>query len=264
MRLNLTLILLAVACVSACATRPFTPNTASEARQSDIRKGDVIRVVTTNRERLSFKVEQVQEDRLIGVAVEPNIKETLPPGTAVVVPYADIAMIEVCIASIGCVYRPTQHPMAEPVQPEDATYDCSQLDATTLKADTVRWVIRDDGGRLEGSGQKAARYAGNVLLIPLALYVGNPGYMFNDGGHAVLNAADRRILELLRLKRGRGCPAAATSEPGMTDLEMLEALEPLMPDTGNSGQAALDKRTLLLDHLRAPLPAQPLPAAPKP
>ena len=199
---------------------------------------------------------------MIGVAVEPNVKETTPPGTDVVVPYADIAMMETCIASIGCVYRPIQHPMAEPVQPEDATYDCSQLDAAILKADTVRWVIRDDGGKLESSGQKAARYAGNVLLIPLALYVGNPGYMFNDGGHAVLNAADHRILELLRLKRTRGCPAAATTEPGMTDLQMLEALEPLMPATGTPDRQTLDHRTALLDHLRAPLPAPPESALP--
>ena len=35
---------------------------------------------------------------------------------------------------------------------------------------------------------------------------------------------------------------------------MLEALEPLMPDDGTPDRPALDRRTALLDHLRAPLP----------
>ena len=263
MRLKPSLALLAVACVcTACATRSFTPDTPSEARQLDIRQGDEIRVVTTNRERLTFRVEQVQEDRCIGVTVEPNVKETLPPGTDVEVRYADIAMMEVCIASIGCAYRPMiKHQVAEAVRPEDASYDCSQLEAAILNIDTVRWVIRDVGGELETSGHKAARYAGNVLVIPLSLGAGAPGYMA-DGGHAALNAADHRILELLRLKRARGCAAAATSEPGMTDLQMLQALEPLMPANRGPDRQTLDQRTALLDHLRAPLPAPPESALP--
>lgn len=264
MRLNPRLILVAVACVcTACATQSYTPDTPSEALELKIRTGDLIRVVTTNRERLIFKVEQVQEDRFIGVAVEPIVKETLPPGTDVEVPYANIAMIEACSASLGCVYRPMQHPMAEPVRPEDASYDCNQLDAAILKVDTVRWVIRDDGGRLETSGHKAARYAGNVLVIPLAWGAGAPGYM-KDGGHAVLDAADHRILELLRLKRARDCPAAATSEPGMTDLQLLDVLEPLMPATGSPDRQTLNQRTALLDHMRAPLPAPTESASPTP
>jgi hypothetical protein len=97
MRLNLRLIMLAVACVcTACATpRSYAPETAGETRQLKIGIGDEIRVVTTNRDRLSFKVEQVPEDRFVGVTVERHAKETRPPGTAVEVPYADVAMIEV-------------------------------------------------------------------------------------------------------------------------------------------------------------------------
>ena len=66
----------------------------------------------------------------------------------------------------------------------------------------MRWVIRDDGGELETSGHKAARYAGNFLMIPLSLGVGGPVYL-NDGGHAVLNAADHRIIQLLQIE---ACP----------------------------------------------------------
>jgi len=258
LRLNLSLTLLAVSCVcTACATRSYTPDTPSEARQLNIRNGDEIRVVTTNRERLTLRVGQVQEDRIVGVTIEPNIKEKRPPGTGVEVAYADIAMLEACNASIGCAYRPMIQRPAEAVRPEYASYDCSQLDAAILKIDTVRWVIRDDGGNLETSGHKAARYAGNFLMIPLAMGAGGGPIYMTDGGHVVLNAADQRILELLRLKRVRGCPAAATSEPGMTDLQMLEVLEPLMPATGTPDRQTCDDRTALLDRLRAPLPATP-------
>jgi len=77
-RLNLSLMLLAVASAcTACATRSYTPDTPSEARQLNIRNGDEIRVLTTNRGRLTLKVEQVQEDRLVGVTIEPNVKEKL-------------------------------------------------------------------------------------------------------------------------------------------------------------------------------------------
>jgi len=164
-----------------------------------------------------------------------------------------------CLAICGCAaYHPTIQPVTEqPVKPEDATYDCSQLEAAILRVDTVRWVIRDDGGSLESSGHQAARLAGNLLLI-----LGG-GYM-NDGGNAALNAADQRICYLLRLKRARGCPASATSEPGMTDLQMLEVLDPLMPPTGTADRRALDRRTSLLDHLRAPLPAPPESGSPSP
>ena len=257
MRLNPSLMLLAVACIcTACATQSYTPDTPSEARRLNINSGDEIRVVTTNRERLTLKVQTVQEDRIVGVTTEPNLKEKRPPGIDVQLAYADIAMLEACNAPFGCAYRPMiQHP-AEAIRPEYASYECNQLDAAILKIDTVRWVIRDDGGELETSGHKAARYAGNLLMVPLSLGIGNPGYL-DDGGHAVLNAADQRILQLLRLKRARGCPAAATAEPGMTDLQMLEALEPLMAASESPDRETYDRRTALLDRLRTPLPVPP-------
>ena len=97
MRLNARLILLAVACVcTACATsRSYAPATVGETRQLKIGIGDEIRVVTTNRDRLTFKVEKVLEDRFIGVTAERHAKEMRPPGMPVEVPYADVAMIEV-------------------------------------------------------------------------------------------------------------------------------------------------------------------------
>ena len=173
MRLNPGLMLLAVACIcTACATQSYTPDTPSEARRLNISGGDEIRVVTTNRERLTLKVQAVEADCIVGVTTEPNLKEKRPPGIGVQLAYADIAMLEACNAPFGCAYRPMIQQPAEAVRPEYSSYDCSQLDAAILKIDTVRWVIRDDGGELETSGHKAARYAGNLLMVPLSLGVG--------------------------------------------------------------------------------------------
>jgi hypothetical protein len=87
-------------------------------------------------------------------------------------------------------------------------------------------------------------------MVPLSLGFGTPGYL-DDGGHAVLNAADHRILQLLRLKQVRGCPAVTTAEPGMSDLQMLEVLEPLMAATESPDRQSYDRRTALLDRLRS-------------
>lgn len=143
--------------------------------------------------------------------------------------------------------------MSHPVRPQEAALDCGQLDLAILKTDTVRWVIRDDGATLETSAERGSRYAANVLVIPLSIPFGG-GYI-RDHGSAVLDAADHRILGLLRLKREHGCPPRDTAETGMTDLRMLEVLEPLMPEANDLDRQALDRRTALLDKLRAPIPA---------
>lgn len=161
------------------------------------------------------------------------------------------------LVSAGCAYRylPTiDHPMSHAVRPKEAALDCEQLDLAILKVDTVRWVIRDDGGKLETGEERGSRYAANVFVIPLSLAIRHPGYI-GEQGSAVLDAADRRILGLLRLKRDRGCPPRETSEHGMTDLQMLEALEPLIPEKGELDRQAFDRRTSLLDRLRPPVSA---------
>ena len=84
MRLNPGLMLLAVACIcTACATQSYTPDTPSEARRLNTSGGDEIRVVTTNRERLTLKVQAVEADRIVGVTIDPNLKEKRPPGIGV-------------------------------------------------------------------------------------------------------------------------------------------------------------------------------------
>jgi len=89
-----TLALL-LAATGACASRSYTTDSAAETSELRIRTGDEIRVVTINRERISFRVEEILDDRFIGVILEPKQKEIGPAGAPVAVSYEDIAMIEV-------------------------------------------------------------------------------------------------------------------------------------------------------------------------
>jgi hypothetical protein len=160
----------------------------------------------------------------------------------------------------ACTYQQSlRHPTLPPLVPIDRTMDCGQIDLSIDRADTVRWLIRDDGGRLETSGHKAARYAGNAVLIPISLISYFPTYI-DDGGHTVLNAADGRIRELLQLKRDRGCPARVTALSGMDDLTLLAELETVQGqlDAGQGEQGELFRqRMTLLDSLRVVLPLGP-------
>jgi hypothetical protein len=157
------------------------------------------------------------------------------------------------LALAACSYQPSmQHPKLPALVPIDTTMACPQIDVAIDRADTVRWLIRDDGGRLETSSHRAARYTGNFILIPLSVLGGSPT-MMADGGHAVLDAADGRIRELLQLKRDRGCPPRATALPELDDLALLGALEATQADFGAGRvdeEQMLKQRTKLLDGLR--------------
>jgi hypothetical protein len=96
MRKTWRLVLLALFCACAgCARHSYTIGDAAETSELKIRVGDEIRVVTTDRERISLRVKEIREDRFAGVTLRPNRKETLLADTPVEVPYAKIAMIQV-------------------------------------------------------------------------------------------------------------------------------------------------------------------------
>src|SRR5512141_749770 len=81
--------------MAGCAARSYAPDDPRRTSELRIRAGDEIRVVTTSRERVSFRVERVFEDRFVGVTSAPHAKETLPAGLSIEVPYERLAMIEV-------------------------------------------------------------------------------------------------------------------------------------------------------------------------
>lgn len=153
----------------------------------------------------------------------------------------------------ACSYQPSmRHPKVPALVPIETTMDCAQVDLAIDRADTVRWLIRDDGAKLETSAHRSARYTANLLLIPVSVLSLSP-LAFQDGGHAVLDAADGRIGELLQLKRERGCPPRVTALPELDDLALLGALEALKVDFGAGRideEQMLKQRTRLLDGLR--------------
>ena len=60
---------------AAAPRRAMHPRTHAVTRELRIKAGDEIRVITTRRERLSFKVSEVRDDRFIGVTAKPHPKE---------------------------------------------------------------------------------------------------------------------------------------------------------------------------------------------
>lgn len=153
----------------------------------------------------------------------------------------------------GCGYNPSvMHPkLAEP-KAADITLSCEQIDLAIDRADTVRWVIRDDGGELESDKERAARYSANVVVVPLSLLAMFP-FAIPDGGHGVLDAADQRMLALLELKRDRRCPARPTTFPGKDEFALaadIEALQARIAGTEGRSKPLLAEKTRLLDGLR--------------
>jgi hypothetical protein len=168
-----------------------------------------------------------------------------------------IAVTLVCgvlSALAGCSYNPSvTHPVVAAPRAADIGLSCPQIDLAIDRTDTVRWLIRDDGARLESDAAQAGRYTANVFVIALSTLALFPTAL-PDGGSAVLDAADGRLLKLLQLKRDRRCPARATAHAGIDDRALtaeLEAIDARILGPEGRGRALLDERTRLLDGLRA-------------
>jgi hypothetical protein len=78
-----------------CTTQSYAPASDAVTRELKIKAGDEIRVITTRRERLSFKVSEVYGDRFIGVTAKPRAKELHPAGETIEVPFDELAVLEV-------------------------------------------------------------------------------------------------------------------------------------------------------------------------
>lgn len=158
----------------------------------------------------------------------------------------------------GCGYQPSvMHPTLAAPTAADITLNCEQIDLAIDRADTVRWVIRDDGGELESDSARAGRYSANALIVPLSLLAMVPAAI-PDGGHSVLDAADGRLLALLTLKRDRRCLARSTTFPGKDEFALaseIEVLQERIADEEGRSKPLLEERTRLLDGLRVLPPA---------
>ncbi len=164
------------------------------------------------------------------------------------------------VALLGaCQYRPT---IVYPPMPEagatEAGFDCAALDDAILKADAVRWVMRQDGARLLSPGQRAARATTDVLstvAASMACFFCFSPIALGDEGTRTLDRADRRVVSLLRLKKSRGCDPRPTALSGVSDLDLHGKVATLIADESQSGpgQSVGDlraERMRLLDSLR--------------
>jgi hypothetical protein len=175
-----------------------------------------------------------------------------------------VAAFAGALSLAACGYQQSVlHPRMPLPSLAESEVSCPQLDRAIDRADTVRWVIRDDGGELESEDEKAGRYTANVLIVAVTLAAGMPDYL-RDGGHGVLDAVDVRLIALLLIKRERECRARPTAIPGLDDYAMANELQALQSRIeGEEGRAKplLDERTRLLDGLRVmpPPAASPTP-----
>jgi hypothetical protein len=171
------------------------------------------------------------------------------------------AVLTGALALAACGYQQSvRHPRMAPPTLAESDASCPQLDRAIDRADTVRWVIRDDGGELESETEQSARYSANVLIIAVTLAAGMPDYL-RDGGHGVLDAVDLRIIALLLIKRERECRPRPTTIAGLDDFAMageLYALQSRIEGEEGRAKPLLDERTRLLDGLRVMPPAPPL------
>jgi hypothetical protein len=168
-----------------------------------------------------------------------------------------LCLAAAAIGPAACSYRPSvTHPKMAPPTTSEMTLPCDQVDLAIDRADTVRWVIRDDGGKLESSGEKAGRYTANAFLVPLSILAMTPNAI-PDSGQSALAAVDLRVFKLLQLKRDRNCPARPTSVAGLDDRALTAELEALLARIDGEGRSRmlLDEWTRLLDGLRVVAPA---------
>jgi hypothetical protein len=85
-------LLLGAACTTHRAVAPVPGNASNELQ---VKAGDTIRVVTKYRERLTLQVTEIRSQELEGVTAKPSPHETVPAGKKAIIPYADLAMVEV-------------------------------------------------------------------------------------------------------------------------------------------------------------------------
>jgi hypothetical protein len=86
---------LAAALVGCTSPRAVAPVEEGQLTQLRLKAGDEIRVVTRQRQRLSFEITELRPADMLGVTGKPARHETLPKGTTVTVPYDDLALVVV-------------------------------------------------------------------------------------------------------------------------------------------------------------------------
>jgi hypothetical protein len=129
---------------------------------------------------------------------------------------------------------------------------CEQLDDDILRSDAVLWSMRKEGMKVRTSTANAGLILANVPMLARSIL---PASFPDLGRQARLSAADARIVGLLDINSGKGCPARSTADPAVTELDVLHQLQGSEADWKSrkiSEKTALARRARLLDGLRNP------------
>jgi hypothetical protein len=92
---RMCVVSLAAALVGCMSPRAVAPVEEGQLTELRLKAGDEIRVVTRQRQRLSFEITELRAADMLGVTGKPARHETLPKGTTVTVPYDDLALVVV-------------------------------------------------------------------------------------------------------------------------------------------------------------------------
>jgi hypothetical protein len=174
-----------------------------------------------------------------------------------------LARIAVALAigvGVGaCQHQPTiSYPELRVAGDRERSLDCDAIEDQILKADAIRWVMREDGARLLSRWDLGGRAAVNAAaVIAGAFGVPLPPPYLSDEGSVALDQADQRVVSLLSLKSRKGCAPSPTAIEGKTDADLLVGLEEALAKeraatNPTEAMSSLAERTRLLDSLRPP------------
>jgi hypothetical protein len=159
----------------------------------------------------------------------------------------------VSFAIAACASRPTHvYPLLQPPAETERALTCEQLDDDILRSDAVRWSMRSEGMKVRTSTANAGLILANIPMLAIGVL---PASFPDLGRQARVNAADVRIVGLLEIKSGKGCPAQSTADPALSDLDVLRQLQGSDADWKArriSEKTAIANRARLLDGLRGP------------
>jgi len=98
---KMVILLLAAAATACTTTQAVAPVDARAPTRLQLKTGDVIQVVTKYRERMSLRITALDQTSLTGVTQKRRAHDTQDKGKTMVVPYADLALVQVKHGSAG-------------------------------------------------------------------------------------------------------------------------------------------------------------------
>ena len=269
---------------------------ASSANQQQVqalagKAGAVADVLTINGEEHYFVIGPSADGTLGGQRINPAAGRTIPD-EEVTEPFENLAIVYYLEqpkkrhATVPGYEdrRKIPNKYAYPKLPTPGALEqglsCDALAVDLARAEAVRWFARNEGAMGYTEQQAALRHVTNAAeytaitaLVVIAIAAGGYVPSFSpapppDPNHSLksqigeenlrwaITHADARIVDLLKLRRDKGCAQQPTLVDGSGDLQNLAALDGLAHESTAqhmSADARMHEQTRLLDEL-GPLP----------